>query len=82
MQETEIKEKLRKFICTILLTDPNFPLKDDTSLIKGGVLDSYSALEVALFSEETFRVALSDDHFGKVDTVNDIAKIVLEATKG
>ena len=41
MNENEIKDTLRTFICKELIRNPAYPLEDDQALITGGLIDSY-----------------------------------------
>ena len=54
MEPQEIKDKLRAYIRYEVLHDLAFPLEDDTSLVNGGLLDSFSLMHIALFIESTF----------------------------
>lgn len=52
---------LRQFLArNFLLSDQEFPYGDDESLMKAGVLDSTGVLELILFLDETFGVAVAD----------------------
>jgi acyl carrier protein len=82
MDEKQVKLKLKRFIVDRVLGRPDFPLNDDTSLIKSGILDSFASLEVVIFTEENFRVELSDEHLEEFDSVNDIAGFVIGSKKG
>ncbi len=60
MQKSEIRQKLRDFICRELLNNPTYPLKDDEPLITGGLMDSFSLAQVGVFAEQAFNVYLPD----------------------
>lgn len=55
----EIRDAVRAFILNNILRRPNYKLGDDDSLIKGGLMDSFSLVEVQLFIEETYASALT-----------------------
>lgn len=55
-----MKDELAAFIKTELMRNPRYPLKDDEALITGGLVDSFSLVELALFIEERFGVHFDD----------------------
>jgi len=69
-----MKEKLAAFIKTELMRSPNYPLRDDEPLITGGLVDSFSLVELALFIEEAFGVHFDDIELtaDNMNTVNQI----------
>jgi acyl carrier protein len=74
----EIRDAVRTFILNNILRRPNYKLGDDDSLIKGGLMDSFSLVEVQLFIEETygFRPDDVDMTVENMDTVRMIADYV------
>ena len=80
MEPTEIKDKLRSFICHEILQKPDYPLADDESLINGGLVDSFAFVNIALFLEETFDVMIPDADLTveNMDTVDTITAYILE----
>ncbi len=73
-----MREKLRKYITSELMHDPGYELKDDEALISGGLIDSFSLVELQLFIEQQFGVFIEDTELtaDTIDNVNDIvAKI-------
>lgn len=69
-----MKEQLVTFIKTELMRNPAYPLRDDEPLITGGLVDSFSLVELALFIEETFGVHFDDveltaDNMNTVDQI-------------
>ncbi|MFN7211081.1 MAG: acyl carrier protein [Aggregatilineales bacterium] len=74
----EIRDAVRAFILNNILRRPNYKLGDDDSLIKGGLMDSFSLVEVQLFIEETygFRPDDVDMTVENMDTVRMIADYV------
>ncbi|NWF68812.1 MAG: acyl carrier protein [Chloroflexi bacterium] len=67
-----MKEQLREYIKKHMIKDARYPLKDDESLIKGGLVDSFSLVELALFIEEQFGAHFDDPELTKdnMDTLN------------
>jgi acyl carrier protein len=74
----EIRDALRAFILNNIIRRPSYKLGDDDSLIKGGLMDSFSLVEVQLFIEETygFRPDDVDMTVENMDTVRMIADYV------
>ena len=79
--EPEIARTLREFICRDLLDDPTYPLRDDTPLVSGGLIDSFMVAHLAVYVEQTFGVHLPDVILlsAEVDTVERIVAIVRAA---
>ena len=56
----EIKQKLWTFICTELIRNPSYPLKDGEPLVTGGLIDSFSIAQIGVFVEKAFGVYVPD----------------------
>ena len=54
-------EKIRAFVVTNFLFGQAGDLKDDTSFLEQGILDSTGVLELVAFLEQTFAIKVSDD---------------------
>jgi acyl carrier protein len=67
-------DQLRAYITEHMIHDPKYPLKDDEPLITGGLVDSFSLVELALFIEETFGVHFPDSELtaANMNTLNQI----------
>jgi len=70
-----MKEKLAAFIKTELMRNPTYPLRDDEPLITGGLVDSFSLVELALFIEEQFGVHFDDVEL-TADNMNTLDQIL------
>jgi acyl carrier protein len=57
-----------------MIKDPGYPLADDEPLITGGLVDSFSLVELALFIEEQFGAKFADPELTaeNMDTLNQI----------
>ncbi len=55
-----MREKLRTFIVNDLMRDPDYPLEDDEPLISGGLIDSFSLIELQLYIQSEFGVRIED----------------------
>ena len=75
-------DDLRKFIINELMRDPDYDLKNDEALISGGLIDSFSLVELQLFVEQQFGVHIEDTELttDNVDNINDIIRLI-EARK-
>jgi acyl carrier protein len=73
-----MRDALRQFITGQLMRDPAYPLRDDEALISGGLIDSFSLVELQLFVESEFGVHLDDTELttDRIDTLNDIAVLI------
>lgn len=75
-----MRDKLREFITSQLMRDPKYNLKDDESLIAGGLIDSFSLVELQMFVEQEFGVYIEDTELttDNVDNINDIVRLIEE----
>ena len=73
-----MRAKLREFITTELMRDPEYPLQDDEPLISGGLIDSFSLVELQLFIDKEFGIHIEDTELttNTVDAVNDLAALI------
>ncbi len=80
MDESQIKEKLRQFICTQLLQNPAYPLGDDQALITGGLMDSFSLAQIGVFAQLEFGIYIPDQDLtvANMDTLNKMALRIRE----
>lgn len=73
-----MKDQLRQYIATHIMRHPTYHISDDESLIKGGMIDSFSLVEIAIFIEETFGVHMDDTELtaDNMDTINKMAAAI------
>ena len=78
--KTEILQQLTGYITKEILKQPNRVIKPDQALISGGMIDSFSLVDLALFIEDTFNVHLDDSELNKetFDTLDQLAALVEE----
>lgn len=83
LSKKDIKQKLRAYICTELLGDPNYPLKEGESLIESGLVDSFALARVGVFVEQTFDLYIPDSDLtvAKLDTLTQMTNRVYEGLK-
>ena len=80
MDENQIKEKLRKFICDEIINDPTYQIKDDEALITGGLMDSFSLAQIGVFAEIEFNVYIPDPELtvDNMNTINDMSARIMK----
>ena len=80
MNEKDIREALKAFICNDLIRNPDYVLADDEPLITGGLIDSFSLAEIGVFLEETFAVHIPDSDLTveRMDTLNQMVERVMQ----
>lgn len=73
-----MREALRKFITAELMRDANYPIKDDEPLISGGLVDSFSLVELQIFIEQQFGIRIEDTELttDAIDNINDIVALI------
>jgi D-alanyl-lipoteichoic acid acyltransferase DltB (MBOAT superfamily)/acyl carrier protein len=76
-----VREVLRTFITTELMRDPSHRLGDGEKIITGGLVDSFSLAELAVFVETAFGVYIPDPDLtvAEMDTLDLIVARVLRA---
>lgn len=75
-----IEEKIKKFMTRTFLRggETNPGLKNDTSFLEKGIVDSTGVLELVTFLEETFDIKVEDEELvpENLDSVNNLVKFV------
>ena len=79
MDEKTIRDKLRTFIICDLIRDPNYDLTDTEGIVTGGLMDSFSLAEFAVFVEKEFGVYIPDADLtvAKMDTLDQMVARVM-----
>ena len=57
----QLKDKIRQFIVEDFLFGDDNGLKDDTSFLDEGIIDSTGILELVSFLEEEFSISVEDE---------------------
>ncbi len=56
-----VEEKLRKYIAdNILFSKNGYPYPNDASFLENGIIDSMNVLELVVFVEDHFQIAVDD----------------------
>lgn len=80
MDADVVKTALKKFVCTEILHNPDYPLKDDEPLITGGLMDSFALAQVGVFAEIEFKAYIPDAELtvDRMNTIDQMASRILE----
>ncbi len=73
------KTKIKKFIIENFLFGNADGLKDETSFLEEGIIDSTGVLELITFLEEEFGIKVDDDELipDNLDSVNKVTSFLL-----
>lgn len=79
----EMYSKISQFIATKILKQPKRTIKPDEALISGGVIDSFSLVDLALFVEDTFGVRIADSELNAstFDSIEQLANLIVSRQK-
>ena len=74
----EVREAIKQFVLKTIMRNEKFKLTYDDSLIKGGLIDSWSLAQVGLFLEDTYGFSVPDSDLtaDNMDSVEMIARYV------
>jgi acyl carrier protein len=70
----DVKNRLRAFVCTELIRNPGYALRDDEPLVTGGLIDSFAIAQIGVFVEKAFGVYLPDTDL-TVENMDDLARM-------
>jgi acyl carrier protein len=79
----ELKDKIREYVIDEYVEEgEDIEITDDTPLISGGFVDSFSMVSLLLFLETEYGIDIPDEKATAeaFDTVNSIAALVREYT--
>ncbi len=83
---SKTKEKIVDFIDEYFIKDSGVCVKDDTSFLDEGILDSTGVMELVAFIENEFRIRVEDeeivpDNFDSISKLVDYIDRKLRATR-
>lgn len=80
---TEIHQKIADFITQKILKQPKRIIRPDEALISGGLIDSFSLVDLALFVEDTFGVRIADSELNAstFDSLDQLVNLILARQK-
>ena len=78
MSENDTKQRIRKFIIENFLFEEDDSLKEDTSFLESGIIDSTGILELVMFIEETYGINVEDDEIvpENLDSISNVVAYV------
>lgn len=76
--KNEIIAKMNEYITQEILKRPDKTLNADEPLISGGLIDSFSLVDLALFAEQTWGARIDDTELNAqtFDTLNQLADLI------
>ena len=80
---TDIREKISAFIKDYFVKETGISLKEDSSFLDEGIVDSTGVMELVAYIETTFKIKVEDEEIipDNIDSVNKIVKFVKEKLK-
>ncbi len=74
----ELISKLQTYIAAELIKNPEREIAPDEPLISGGMIDSFSLIDLALFIEENFGVQIDDTELNAetFDTLDQLTALI------
>jgi acyl carrier protein len=74
----DIKDKLKTYILDYFVKESGIELKDDTSFLDEGIIDSTGVMELVAFLEMTFEFRIEDEEIvpDNFDSINKLLKFV------
>lgn len=84
MDEATVREKIRKYIAKELIRNESYQIEDEEGIITGGLMDSFSLAELAVYCEDEFNVYIPDPDLTveKMNTLNQIIARVMRDIEG
>lgn len=81
MNEEILRKKLRRFVMSYLIRNPNYDLGESEALITGGLIDSFGLAEIALFVEREFGVHIPSEELTS-EKMNTLEQMVAYVMRG
>ena len=75
-----MREKLRTYITTEIIGDPDYDLQDDEPLLSSGLVDSFRLVDLALWVEDEFDIEIDDSELNQdnFDTLDELVEFLEE----
>jgi acyl carrier protein len=79
----QIVSRLNEYITGQIIKRPDKTLNPNEALISGGVIDSFSLVDLALFVEQTWGARIDDTELNAqtFDTLNQLAELIESRAK-
>lgn len=75
---SDMHQVISEFIAKSILKQPNRVIQSGDALISGGLIDSFSLVDLALFVEDTFgaRIADSELNASTFDSIDQLVNLI------
>jgi acyl carrier protein len=79
IMDQKLISQLSQYIATNILKQPSRSISIDEPLISGGLIDSFSLVDLALFIEDSYGVHIDDTELNKetFDTLQQLSALIL-----
>ena len=79
----EMHQKIAEFIAKQILKQPKRVIQPTEPLISGGLIDSFSLVDLALFVEDNFGVRIADSELNvnTFDSIEQLTNLILARQK-
>ena len=79
----EMHQKISEFIVKQILKQPKRVIRSDEPLISGGLIDSFSLVDLALFVEDNFGVRIADSELNvsTFDSIEQLTNLIISRQK-
>jgi acyl carrier protein len=81
LDKATVRERIRAYIVTELIRDPDYVLADDEGIVTGGLMDSFALADFAVFVEQAFGVYIPDPDL-TVDKMDTLTQMVARVLRG
>ena len=80
---TEMHQTIAYFIAQKILKQPKRVIRPNEALISGGLIDSFSLVDLALFVEDTFGVRIADSELNAstFDSIDQLVNLIVSRQK-
>jgi len=80
---SDMVSQLEQFVAVKVLKQPDRRIGADEALISGGLIDSFSLMDLALFVEDTFGARIEDTELNAqtFDSLNQLATLIQSRLK-
>ncbi|MCD6225315.1 MAG: acyl carrier protein [Deltaproteobacteria bacterium] len=77
---SDTKQKIKEFIIENFLFGNDEGLKDDTSFLEEGIIDSTGILELVNYLEEEFEISVDDEELipENLDSINNVTAYLIK----
>ena len=79
IMNSDMMTALAEYIATEILSQPNRKIEETEKLISSGLIDSLSLVDIAIFVEDQYQVAIDDTELNAdtFDSLEELEKIII-----